>query len=275
MDYIKKLQNIGFKKEEAEVYLACLKLGMAKPADLAKEIDIPRTSIYIYAKNLLEKGYLKKSKKDGSEYFIAVEPNYILGDIKEKMESFSGIVSGLEKLMDFSGKKPKSEYFDTKQGMVNLYESMLKINYKHIPYMIESGEAMKQNIEKLGWDFWLEWEKKFLEKKIMTQGIITKSAIPVIQSAPEKIKEILRQRPSTVRVIDEEEFPFSVNLYLLYPNLIYIVVPQQNFTLMLESENIYSSLATMYHALFERAEKLDIGASLSFVPNSKLLSPNL
>lgn len=275
MDYIKKLQNIGFKKEEAEVYLACLKLGMAKPADLAKEIDIPRTSIYIYAKNLLEKGYLKKSKKDGSEYFIAVEPNYILGDIKEKMESFSGIVSGLEKLMDFSGKKPKSEYFDTKQGMVNLYESMLKINYKHIPYMIESGEAMKQNIEKLGWDFWLEWEKKFLEKKIMTQGIITKSAIPVIQSAPEKIKEILRQRPSTVRVIDEEEFPFSVNLYLLYPNLIYIVVPQQNFTLMLESENIYSSLATMYHALYEKAEKLDIGTSLSFVPNSKLLSPNL
>lgn len=260
MDYIKKLQNIGFKKEEAEVYLACLKLGMAKPADLAKEIDIPRTSIYIYAKNLLKKGYLKKTKKDGREYFIAVEPDYILSDIKEKMESFSGIVSGLEKLMDFSGKKPKSEYFDTKQGMVNLYESMLKIDYKHIPYMIESGEAMKQDIEKLGWDFWLKWEKKFLEKKIMTQGIITKSAITVIQSAPEKIKEILRQRQSTVRVIDEEEFPFSVNLYLLYPNLIYIVVPQQNFTLMLESENIYSSLATMYRALFERAEKLEIWA---------------
>jgi len=257
MDYIKKLQDIGFKKEEAEVYLACLKLGMAKPAELAKEIDIPRTSIYIYAKSLLEKGYLKKTKKSGSEYFIAVEPDYILGDIKEKMENFSGIVSGLEKLMDFSGKKPKSEYFDTKQGMVNLYQSMLKIDYKHIPYMIESGEAMAQVIEKFGWDFWYKWEKKFLEKKIVTQGIITKSALIVIRSASEKIKNILRQRPATVRVIDEKEFPFSINLYLLYPNLIYIVVPQQNFTLMLESDNIYDSLATMYRALYEKAEKID------------------
>lgn len=258
MDYIKKLQSIGFKKQEAEVYLACLKLGMAKTSELAKEISIPRTSIYIYAKNLFEKGYLKKTKKAGIEYFIPVEPDYILGDIKDKLENFSSIVPDLGKMMDFPGKKPKSEYFNTKQGMFNLYESMLKINYKHIPYIIESGEAIRQNIEKMGWDFWYKWEKKFLEKKIVTQGIITKSAVAIIQSAPEKVKNILRQRTSTVKLIDEEEFPFSINLYLLYPNCIFILIPQQNFTLMLESENIYGSLCTLYHALFEKADKINI-----------------
>lgn len=258
MNYIKKLEEMGLKKQEAEVYLTCLKLSFAKISDLAKEVNVPRTSIYIYVKSLLEKGYLKKSKKQGVEYFIPVEPRYILEEAKEKVKSFSEILPQLENLSDFSFKRPKIEYFDTKQGLFNLYELMLKMDYKHIPCMIESGEAMKQNVEKMGWEFWYKWEKKFLDKKVVTQGIITKDATAVIQSAPEKVKNIMRQRPATVRVIDDEEFPFSINLYLLYPNRAFIVIPQQNFVLMIENKNSYDSFITLYKALFEKAVMIDI-----------------
>ncbi len=249
---------MGFKKQEAEVYLACLKFGFAKVSDLVKEVNSPRTSIYIYTKSLLEKGYLKKSKKQGVEYFIPIEPQRILEEAEEKVKSFSDVLPQLENLLDFPSKKPKIEYFDTKQGLFKLYELMLKMDYKHIPCLIESGEAMKENVEKMGWEFWCKWEKKFLDKKIVTQGIITKDAIAVIQSAPEKIKSIMRQRPATVRIIDEKEFPFSINLYLLYPNRIFIIIPQQNFILMIENKNLYNSLITLYKALFEKAELLDL-----------------
>lgn len=237
---------------------------MVKVSDLAKEIDIPRTSIYVHIKNLLEKGYLKKSKKQSIEYFIPVEPQYILEETKEKVKTFSDIVPQLKNFLDFAGKKPKIEYFDTKQGLFNLYETMLKLDYKHIPFLIESGEAIKHNFEKMGWDFWYKWEKKFLEKRVITQGIITKDAIPIIQSAPEKVKQIFQQRPATVRVIDEKEFPFSVNLYLLYPNYIFILVPQQNFVLMIENNNIYTSFVTLYRVLFEKAEKIEVKEFFNF-----------
>lgn len=258
MSHLKQLQDIGLKKQEAEVYLACLKFGIAKVSDLAGEVNIPRTSIYIYIKNLLEKGYLKKSKKQGIEYFVPIEPRHISEEINEKAKTFSNTVPQLEKLLDFAGKKPKIEYFDTKQGMFRLYEEMLKLDYKHILYLIESGEAIKQNLEKMGWDFWYKWEKKFLEKKVITQGIITKDTIPVILAAPEKVKNIFQQRPATIRIIDEEEFPFSINLYLLYPDLIFIVVPQDNFVLTMESKNIYNSLLTLYKTIFEKGEFFDI-----------------
>jgi len=258
MNYIKKLQDIGLKKQEAEVYLACLKLGMAKVSEIAREVDIPRTSIYVYLEDLLGKGYLKKSKKQGIEYFIPIEPRFILEDKKEKIKNFSETVPQLEKILGFPIKKPKIEYFDTKQGLFKLYEAMLKFDYKHIPYLIESGEATKQNIEKLGWEFWYKWEKKFLEKKVVTQGIITKDVIPVIKSAPEKIRNILYQRPATVRVVDQKDFPFSINLYMLYPRNIFVVVPQQNFVLMVEDENIYKSLVTLYKVLFEKGERFTI-----------------
>ncbi len=258
MNYATKLQDIGLKKQEAEVYLACLKLGMAKVSELAKEVDIPRTSIYVYLGDLLEKGYLKKSKKQGIEYFIPLEPKFILEDKKEKIKNFSETLPQLEKILGFSGKKPKIEYFDTKQGLLKIYEAMLRFNYKHIPCIIESGEATKQNLDKLGWEFWYKWEKKFLDKKVATQGIITKDVIPLIKSAPEKIKKILYQRPATVRVIDQNDFFFSINLYLIYPRNAFIVVPQQNFVLIIEDENIYKSLLTLYKALFEQGERLSI-----------------
>lgn len=258
MSHLKQLQDIGLKKQEAEVYLACLKIGIAKVSDLAGEVNIPRTSIYIYIKNLLEKGYLKKSKKQGIEYFVPIEPRHISEEINEKAKTFSNTVPQLEKFLDFAGKKPKIEYFDTKQGMFRLYEEMLKLDYKHILYLIESGEAIKQNLEKMGWDFWYKWEKKFLEKKVITQGIITKDAIPVILAAPEKVKNIFQQRPATIRIIDEEEFPFSINLYLLYPDLIFIVVPQDNFVLTMESKSIYNSLLTLYKTIFAKGEFFDI-----------------
>ncbi len=258
MTYAKTLQNIGLKKQEAEVYLACLKLGMAKVSDLAKEVNIPRTSIYVYIKSLLERGYLEKSKKYGVEYFIPVEPQYILKETKEKVKDFSNIVPQLEKFLDFIGKKPKIEYFDTKQGLFNLYEKMLQLDYKHVFYLIESGEAIRQNLEKMGWDFWYKWEKKFLEKKVITQGILTKDAIPIIQSAPEKVKNIFQQRPATVRIIDEKEFPFSINLYLIYPSHIFVIVSQENFILMIENKSIYNSLLTLYKVLFEKGTPFNI-----------------
>lgn len=258
MSYIIKLQNIGFKKEEAEIYLACLKLGTAKVSQLAKEVDIPRTSIYVYLKNLLEKGYIKKTKKAGIEYFSAINPAIILEDSKEKIESFSKIVPQLEKLLDFPGNKPKVEYSDTAQGLLKLYEEMAKMDYKNPPCLIESGEAIKKNLEIMGDDFTYKWQKKFLEKKIVTQGIITRDAIPIIQGLPEKIKKIAQQRPATVRVINNSEFPFSINLYLIYPNKSFIIVPQENFVLTIENNLIYNSLISLYKTIYEKAERIDI-----------------
>lgn len=258
MSYTIKLQNIGFKKEEAEIYLACLRLGSVKVSQLAEEVDIPRTSIYVYLKNLIEKGNIKKTKKAGVEYFSAIDPRSIFEDSREKLESFSKILPQLEKLLDFPCNKPKVEYSDTAQGLLKLFGEMLRMDYKNPPYLIESGEAVKQNLEIMGNEFHYKWQKKFLDKGVVTQGIITLDAVPIIQNLPEKIKKTAQARPATVRVIDNSEFPFSINLYLIYPNKSFIIVPQQNFVLTIENELIYNSLVSLYKTIYEKAERIDI-----------------
>jgi sugar-specific transcriptional regulator TrmB len=258
MDYIKTIQSIGLKRQEAEIYLACLELGMAKVAELAEKLEIPRTSIYVYLKNLVKKGYVKKSKKQAVEYFVAVEPKQIQKEEEEKIKNFSKIVPLMEKMLDFPGKKPKVEYYDTANGILKIYESMLAQDYKTPPLLIESAEAMKGNFEKIGLDFWYDWEKKFLEKGVITQGVITASAIPLIKNLPEKLKKVAAQRPATVRVIDDNLFPFSINLYLLYPDKIFIIVSQENFVITIQNKNIYKSLTSFFHLLYAAAKPIDI-----------------
>lgn len=259
MSYIKQLQEIGLKQQEAEIYLACLRLGMAKVAELAEEVDVPRTSIYVHLENLLEKGFIKKSKKGSVEYFAPVEPTDIFQNIKEKTDGFASVLPQLTKMMDFAGKKPKIEFYDTKQGMLKLCEKALKFNPKHIAYAIETGEASASGIEKLGG---LEnnknWQEKFLKQGLAVQEVATKDVISLIKDLPEKNKKVLRMRNIDVRAIDEKDFPFSINLLLFYPDNVFIMVPQDNFIVMMENKNIYTSLLTLYKILFAKAEPIDI-----------------
>lgn len=258
MKYTKELQNIGLKRQEADIYLACLRLGIAKVSDLAKKIDIPRTSIYIYIENLIEKGFLKKSKRGSVEYFLPVEPVDIFQNIKEKTDSLANILPQLTKMMDFAGKKPKIEFYDNKQGLLKICEKALHFDTKHIAYTIETGEASMGGIEKIGADVNADWQKKFLEQGLIIQEIMTKDVVVLIKSFPEKQKKILRMRKITGRIIDEKDFPFSMNLLLFYPDNVFIMVPQDDFIVVMENKNIYNSLLTLYKLLYEKSEAIDM-----------------
>jgi sugar-specific transcriptional regulator TrmB len=259
MNYIKKLENIGFSKNEAKVYLACLKLGQVKVSLLANNLDIPRTSIYIYIKKLLEKGYLKKSRRKGIEYFSPVEPSYLFKDVKEKVDNFFSVLPDLENLLDFSSQKPKVEYFDTRAGLIKVYQSLLYKNYKKPPFFIESGQALKYLNAKKDMDekFHYNWQKKFLARGVSTQGIITEKTISLLKKMSSQTKKIYIKRPIIAKVINEEELPFSIILYLFYPDNVFIITPKNDFALMIQDENIYSSFFTLVKLLSTKARNFN------------------
>ena len=258
MNYLRLLKNLGLKEEEAEIYLALLKLGLVKVSELVSEVNLPRTSIYMHLKNLVVKGYAKKSRKNRIEYFSPIEPKVILQEEEQKIKDFSAAVPLLETLSDFPKQKAKVEYFETVQGITRLYEAMLDYDYKHIPFLIESAITTKANFTKIDESFWVNWESKFLQKKVVTQGIITNDTIPIIVGLPDDIKKAALERPATVRVIDQREFPLAINLYLLYPDLVFIIISQEDLVIRISNKNLYSSLVSFYKALYEQGRPLNL-----------------
>lgn len=258
MSYINKLQNLGLSKEEAEVYLAFLKVGVAKISDITKIVEIPRTSIYVHAKSLVNKGFLKKTKKEGIEYFLPVEPSDILKEENEKVRDFAEIVPELENLSDFMKKESSVEYLDTKDGIKKLLRELAGYRGKEPIYFIEIPEAAKTYNEIVGSDFVEKFQKILFDKNIIARGVSPRSVIDLIKSVPGKAREIYLKRPVTTRVIDDDKFPFHVNLYLLYPDIVFISAPQDILVVKIKNKFIYESFIFLYKSVEALAKPIDL-----------------
>ncbi len=257
MNYSTKLKKIGFSEAEAEVYLACLELGGAKASEIAKKTGLLRTSIYTVCKTLLEKGYLQKSKRGKIDKFNARDPKMILEETQENLDSFAKIIPNLENFTSLAAKCPKVEFSETREGILNIYKQIIKATKKYPICLIESGRAVEKIYEISGWDFVYEWQKKFLEKDIAVKGIITDDLIPILKNVPAKIKELFVQRTTAIRVLKKEDLPFSINLYLIYPDLVYFVASDSLFVVNIENKEIYESMRLMFEGLYEKTNLVD------------------
>ncbi|RDU22512.1 TrmB family transcriptional regulator [Anaerosacchariphilus polymeriproducens] len=78
------LEKLNFSKLETQIYLALLGTEPLSAYQLAKKIDISRTSIYNALEHMLEKGMVEMVPNDTALY-IAQEPGVILGKMRFEM----------------------------------------------------------------------------------------------------------------------------------------------------------------------------------------------
>lgn len=92
------LERLNFSKLEAQIYLALLGTEPLSAYQLAKKIDISRTSIYNALEHMLEKGMVEMVPNDTALY-IAQEPEVILG--KMRFEMINAMEESEKQLKDY------------------------------------------------------------------------------------------------------------------------------------------------------------------------------
>jgi sugar-specific transcriptional regulator TrmB len=81
MELIKKIQQIGFSRREAEIYIALLQKKEFTASELAKITTVTRTKIYEMLQNMVRKGICNENNKNGQKFYRAVKPKIILQDV--------------------------------------------------------------------------------------------------------------------------------------------------------------------------------------------------
>lgn len=92
------LEKLNFTKLEAQIYLALLGTEPLSAYQLAKKIDISRTSIYNALEHMLEKGFVEVVPENTALY-IAQEPAVILG--KKHFEMTTAIEEAKQQLKEY------------------------------------------------------------------------------------------------------------------------------------------------------------------------------
>lgn len=68
------LKTLGFNDKQIQIYLIILKAGKIKPADLATQSGINRTTVYSIAKELLKMGVIAEDQSPEGQYLVALPP---------------------------------------------------------------------------------------------------------------------------------------------------------------------------------------------------------
>ncbi|MBI2443956.1 MAG: ArsR family transcriptional regulator [Candidatus Magasanikbacteria bacterium] len=112
-------KKLGFSEKEAQTYLALLMLGPSSVRNLAKKVELNRSTVYEVLKGLRERGLVSFYEKEAKQYFVAEDPGKLHELVAEQKDNLTAVerelkqaVAELKSLHDAGGARPVARYYE-------------------------------------------------------------------------------------------------------------------------------------------------------------------
>ncbi len=169
MENINIIKDLGLDNNEANVYLALLKIGGSQASLVAKELGIKRTTIYPILQALATKGMVNVYFRKNRHYYYAQKPNRVVGLFQKKIESFESIIPLLESMEKKQVMVTGLRFIETVGELEQFYNGVLD-DYKNKEYYIIGNG---QSWEDLDPDFFIQFRKNRGKYNIKTKLLLT------------------------------------------------------------------------------------------------------
>lgn len=230
------LEELGFAEKETLLYLAILELGSATVRELAKKVDLNRTTCYDILALLMKRGLVSKFKKKGKTFFQATDPRRLVSYLdREKEESAKRFEDQKQKLAavmpEFlsmlapSSTRPKVQFFEGEKGMREAYEDTLTTKETILAYA--NIETMYQGLP----HFFPEYFSRRAVARIKIRAIFPDD--PRSRKQSERNNEELRE----TRFLPRKEMTFSPEINI-YENKILLVSWKEKIAILIESKEL-------------------------------------
>ncbi len=195
MELLTKLQQIGLTKREAEVYIALLQRKEFTAPELTKMTTITRTKIYEILQNLVHKGIITESSRNGNKMYRSIDPKIALQNIITNYEQ-----TVEQKKIEFE-EKQKIDIEMKKQAAGSLEKELVSLhedssdNLEPFDYI-----EMLTDIRQIG-ERWVSIQQNTKEELL----VFTKPpyTTPALEDNIEQEKEIFRKQNIIVKGLYE------------------------------------------------------------------------
>jgi len=237
------LKELGFNKNEANVYLVIAKLGEAKAAQIAKVAELPRTTVISILNKLAEENYITTHVyKSVTSYWIE-SPQALVDILNTKIAIAEKLKEVLPSVYHADGRFPSAKFFDTKKSIKNFIEKTLNsLDKGAIIYTVDTPH--EGNYSKVFSDD-LEDIIFSIKKK---RGIITKTLVPAGSLAG-----ISRSKISNQNILIKElpkNLEFKGSLWIIKDMLINFS-GNPPFLAMIKQEAIVAGMKGVYSFLWD------------------------
>src|SRR3989344_2747498 len=248
----KLLEDVGLNANEAEVYLACLKLGTQDIATLSKETKLAPFDVSVILTHLLDRGFVSKFSR-GKDFFTPEQPAVlvkILENGKLKLEtSISKLKKNLTRFEDYmnpSFTKPEIAFYEGLEGIIAAYEDTLTSKTEILA--IASVDHIEQTFP--------EYAPKYYHRRrsanIPLRAILPDT--PLARSSQKKDNTVLRES----RVLPKDLLNIEIEVNIYDYNVAYFSLPEK-LAVIVKSKLIAASMREMFGLCWKMAEMYAAG----------------
>jgi sugar-specific transcriptional regulator TrmB len=247
---LQTLKEIGLNANEANTYIGLLSVGPNPASVIAKKAGINRCTCYTILERMMKKGFVNSVIRENITYYSAVEPKYILQQLKhsryeleDRISNLGNCIAGFELLKkEYSG-KPKVAFFEGVAGVQNVMEDTL--NSKGL---IRAYASLSELTNLLP-DYWPNYYRRRAARGIFVRSIYPADEI----SLTHKLRDNEELRES--RLVPKE-FDFHLD-FLIYDDKVAITSLTERFGVLIESKEMAESHKRIFDFIWEGTRQYD------------------
>lgn len=226
----KILEEIGFSKKKARIYLAILELGEATVIDIVKKIGVKRTTVYNILPELILDGYVKKTIKNKKALFFIEDPDSLKNNLEAKLNLIKSALPEIKEMQNIFPFKPKVSFYEGFGGARELYQDTLKDSFAGDTILSFTGITNYKRL--IPQDISREYIKNRVKKRIRIKVIAAKSEVA------EKWQKDAQKELREIRIVDNPKFKFDGDIEI-YGNKVALISYKENFIgVIIESREI-------------------------------------
>lgn len=253
---LQDITQLGFKEKEAKVYLALFEIGEATAAAIAKKAGVNRPTAYLYLEELQKKGLASRIRRQGRTLFFAAPPlalkKYLqhreraINDIRKNLQE---VTPKLAELYQQAELKPKIKLFEGRQGLLSIYEDMLKVDPK------KEGEIFTFANPKYALEQFpvatRELDERRAKKGVWVRAIYSQVPGEVRLKSGED-KKYLR----SFVTVPVGKFPFSGSVHIYQNKVAFIALRRKLVGVVIENINVANTYRTIFRLAWQGTLKL-------------------
>ncbi len=251
MSITKDLESYGLTSKEARVYLSLLKKVEATVYTIAKDVGIPRTSVYEILDTLKQKNLVSINHQNGIKHFVTESPNRLLKNLEEKIEITKNLIPSLFAISRSPHVSPRVKLYLGESGKKLVLDDILYSCEKNItePFYAIAGTDLPLEVNR----FLVSWirrkEQMGLKNYLLTNDDGTHRAPRIYPS--NKWRE--------TRLIPKD-FAFDTTMDI-YANKIAIFsrVEDIDHSVIIESPSIYETFRKFFLFMWRNADECENG----------------
>lgn len=239
----KLLLKLGFTEKEVTIYLVLLELGSQPAANIARKVQMPKSTVLFILENLTERGYVQKSKRGVAQYFYA-DPKDLASAKKQQHQiedaALSEVVPLLEELKTPFSAQPRVTFYEGKKGCRQAYSKILESTEEVLEFGIH-----KDLEAGLGTQFMNDFIESRCERKLHLRAISSQNAV-----------DLALHKKDEAQLRLQKFLPTGAETYssiAIWENKVLLLnLHTDSFGILIENTEFSQTLRTIFEVLYQR-----------------------